>query len=72
MSVHKKIQPKFGPAVWPAIGNIYIYANVLFYYIDLMDVISTLGLMQYTLFRHCNMSLIFAKLIFVKGKFCKS
>jgi len=24
MSVHKKIQPKFGPAVWPAIGNIYI------------------------------------------------
>ena len=31
MSVHKKISP-FGPAVWPARGNIYM--NVLFYYID--------------------------------------
>ena len=24
-----------GPVVWAAIGNIYIYTNVLFYYIDL-------------------------------------
>ena len=30
MSVHQKFQP-----VLPAIGSIYIYTNVLFYYIDL-------------------------------------
>ena len=29
----KNVSP-FGPAVWQAIGNIYIYTNVLFYYID--------------------------------------
>ena len=29
----KKSRP-IGPAVWPAIGNIYIYTNVLFYYVD--------------------------------------
>ena len=32
MSVKKNFSP-FGPAVWPTIGNIYIYTNVLFYYI---------------------------------------
>ena len=30
LSVHKKFSPN-GPAVWPAIGN--IYTNVLFYYV---------------------------------------
>ena len=29
----QKLSP-FGPAVWPAIGDIYKYTNVLFYYID--------------------------------------
>ena len=29
----KKLSP-FGPAVWPAIHSIYLYTNVLFYYID--------------------------------------
>jgi len=31
MSVHKKFSP-IGPAVWPAIRNIYM--TILFYYID--------------------------------------
>ena len=34
LSVHKKISP-FCPAVWPAISNMHISMNVLFYYIDL-------------------------------------
>ena len=39
MSVHKKFSP-IGPVVWPAIRNIYIYTNVLFYskyYNDLQE-----------------------------------
>ena len=35
MSVLKRFRP-IGPAVWPAIGKIYIYSNVLFYYIDIV------------------------------------
>ena len=38
MSVHKKVRP-IGPAVWPAIRNIYIYiyTNVMFYDIDIFE-----------------------------------
>ena len=33
LSVQKNFSP-IGPAVWPALGNIYIYTNVLFYHLD--------------------------------------
>ena len=34
----KKLKP-FSPAVWPAIGNTYIYTNVLIYNIDISYVV---------------------------------
>ena len=33
--VFTKNYSPIGSAVWPAIGNIYIFTNVLFYFIDL-------------------------------------
>jgi len=33
----KNVSP-FGPAIWPAIGKIYKYMNVLFYYIEIYRV----------------------------------
>ena len=36
MSDHTNFS-SIGPAVWPGISNIYIYTNVLFYYIDFIS-----------------------------------
>jgi len=36
MSVHEFFFCPIGPAVWPAMAT-YIYTNVLFYYIDYLD-----------------------------------
>ena len=40
----KKFSP-LDPAVWPAIRNIYIYTNVLFYYTDIVFFIGKLNYM---------------------------
>ena len=45
LSVHKYFSP-IGRAVSPALGIIYMYTNILFYYIDRRQIIKTIIMIQ--------------------------